>query len=218
MTERRHGMDWRAWHRDYDDPDSGVSRRLVEVRSRLAAEIETRPEPVRLLNLCSGDARDTVPVLAGSDRDVEACAVELDPDLAAQARRSAAEAGVVLDVRTGDAADPATYADRLPVDVLMLIGVLGNVSDADVETTIDAAACMVAPGGTVLWTRSDRIRSDTTHAYADPAQWVRGRFESRGFETLAFVVPAEGHWRLGISRLAAPSGASLPERLFTFVR
>jgi len=211
-------MDWQAWHQDYDDPDSPVSRRLVEVRSRLATALDAVAGPVRLLNLCAGDARDTVPVLAAVDREVEACAVELDAGLAERARRAAAEDGVALDVRTGDAADPSTYADRLPVDVLMLIGVLGNISDADGETTVRAAASMLTPGGTVLWTRSNRFRSAPTHDHGDPAEWVRDRFEAAGFETLAYVVPEGAPWRLGVSRLVAPSSAPLPERLFTFVR
>jgi precorrin-6B methylase 2 len=211
-------MDWQAWHRDYDDPDSPVSRRLVEVRARLVAALDARPGPVRLLNLCAGDARDTVPVLAATDREVEACAVELDPGLAELARRTASEAGVALEVRTGDAADPATYADRLPVGVLMLIGVLGNISDADGETTIRAASSMLAPGGTVLWTRSNRFRSEPSHAYADPAEWVRARFEANGFETVEYVVPDDAPWRLGVSRVVAPSEAALPARLFSFVR
>jgi uncharacterized SAM-dependent methyltransferase len=218
MTEDALRMDWQAWHRDYDDPDSPVSRRLVEVRSRLSAELEVRSGPVRLLSLCSGDARDTIPVVAASDREVEGCLVELDPGLAEAARSAAATAGVEVDVRTGDASHPTTYADRLPIDVLMLIGVLGNVSDADAETVVAAAASMLKPGGTVLWTRSDRFRSEPTHEYADPAEWVRSRFESHGFETTAYVVPDEDHWRMGVSRLVTPSGEPLPEQLFTFVR
>jgi hypothetical protein len=215
------GRDWQAWHRDYDDPGSPVSQRLVEVRTRLASLLEALSGPARLLNLCSGDARDTVPVLAGlarAGRPVDACAVELDAELAGAARRSAEAAGVTLDVRTADAADPATYADRLPVDVLMLVGVLGNISDADGETTARAAASMLSPGGSVLWSRSDRFRSEPSHDYADPAAWVRDRFEAQGFETTAYVVPAEGHWRLGVATLTTPSQAPLPDRLFTFVR
>ena len=59
MTDDR--LDWQVWHRDYDDPDSSVSHRLVEVRERLAGALAARPGPVRLLSLCSGDARDTAP-------------------------------------------------------------------------------------------------------------------------------------------------------------
>jgi hypothetical protein len=174
--------------------------------------------PVRLLNLCSGDGRDTIPVLAGSDREVDACLVELDPGLAEAARRAATEAGADLEVRTGDAAAVATYADRLPVDVLMLVGVLGNVADADAERTVGAAAAMVVPGGTVVWSRSSRFRVEPTHGYADPAVWVRDRFEAHGFETVEFVMPEVDAWRLGISVLRRPSSAPLPDRLFTFVR
>jgi cyclopropane fatty-acyl-phospholipid synthase-like methyltransferase len=218
MTERSTPMDWQAWHREYDDPDSSVSQRLTEVRSRLTVELVARPGSVRLLSLCSGDARDTIPVVAATGDPVEVCLVELDPELAAAARRAAAEAGVEVDVRTGDAGDPSTYADILPVDVLMLVGVLGNVSDTDAEITVAAAASMLRPGGTVIWTRSDRFRSPPTHDLADPAEWVRGLFEAGGFTTLAYVVPATGHWRLGVSRLSVASDGPLPERLFAFVR
>ena len=216
MSGRR--QDWQEWHRDYDDADSSVSHRLVHVRARLTALLDEADGPVRLLNLCSGDGRDTVPVLARSHRPVDACLVELDPDLADAARRAAAEAGVPLDVRTGDAAAPATYADRLPVDVLLLVGVLGNVSDDDAERTIAAMASMVVPGGTVMWSRSNRFRAEPTHDYADPAVWARDRFEVHGFETHEFVVPDVDAWRLGVSVLRRPSAAPLPETLFSFVR
>jgi hypothetical protein len=211
-------QDWQVWHRDYDDADSPVSRRLVQVRARLAMLLDEADDPIRLLNLCCGDARDTVPVLASSDREVDACLVELGPGLADAARRAATEAGVAVEVRTGDAAATATYADRLPVDVLMLVGVLGNVSDADAERTIGATASMVVPGGAVVWSRSNRFRSEPTHGYADPAEWVRDRFEAHGFETRELLVPEVDAWRLGISVLRRPSEASLPETLFSFVR
>jgi hypothetical protein len=211
-------MDWQAWHRDYDDPSSPLSQRLVEVRARLAAALDAVPGRVRLLSLCAGDARDTVPVLAAFDRDVDACAVELEPGLAEAARRAAGDAGVELEVRTGDASDPTTYADLLPVDVLVLVGVLGNISDADTEVTIAAAASMLAPGGTVLWSRSNRSRSEPTHDYEDPAEWVRDRFEAHGFETLAYVSPGDQPWRLGVSRIAVPADTPLPAHLFTFTR
>jgi len=211
-------QDWQVWHRDYDDPGSSVSHRLVEVRARLDLLLAEGDGPVRLLNLCCGDGRDTVPVLARSDREVEACLVELDPGLADAARRAALEAGVRVEVRTGDAAVPATYADRLPVDVLLLVGVLGNVADVDAERTVAAAAAMTAPEGAVVWSRSNRFRAEPTHGYADPAEWVRDLFEAVGFETVDYVRPELEAWRLGVGRLRERSEQPLPERLFTFVR
>ena len=211
-------MDWQEWHRDYEDADSSVSRRLVRVKACLAALLDEREGRPRLLNLCCGDGRDTIPVLAAADREVDACLVELDPGLAEAARRAADEAGVRVEVRTGDAAAASTYADRLPVDVLMLVGVLGNVSDVDAERTISACASMVVEGGVVVWSRSNRFRAEPSHGYADPAQWVRDRFEAHGFATREHVVPEVDAWRLGVSVLHRASSAPLPESLFSFVR
>jgi hypothetical protein len=39
-----------------------------------------------------------------------------------------------------------------------------------------------------------------------------------GFEEEAFVKPAHASYRVGVARLATPSPAPLPHRLFTFLR
>jgi 2-polyprenyl-3-methyl-5-hydroxy-6-metoxy-1,4-benzoquinol methylase len=213
MTE-----DWLAWHEEYDDPASPLSQRRDAVRARLARVLDAGDRPVRLLSLCAGEGLDTIPVVAASARDVEVCLVELDGVLADRARRTAQEAGVRVNVREGDAGDPATYADRLPVDVLLLVGVLGNVTDGDVVRTVRAAASMVTPGGMVIWTRSSLVRSPATHEVADPAAWVLSVFEDAGFVTDDYVVPTEGAWRLGVSRLDRSSGEPIPPHLFTFIR
>jgi hypothetical protein len=77
---------------------------------------------------------------------------------------------------------------------------------------------MLAPGGTVIWSRSNRARAEPTHGYEDPAEWVRDRFETHGFETLRYVAPADQPWRLGVSRIAIPATSPLPSELFTFTR
>jgi hypothetical protein len=210
--------DWHAWYQEYDDPGSPLSQRLAQVRGWLAAVLADAAGPVRLLSLCAGDGRDTVPVVAACEHRVDTCLVELDPDLAERARLAAHHEGLAFDVRTADAGAAASWADRLPVDVLLLSGVLGNVSDEDADRTAAAAASMLSTGGTVIWTRSNRFRSAPTHGYDDPAVWLRDRFEAHGFETETLVRPDDAAWRLGVSRLRVPSGAPLPERLFTFLR
>ena len=131
-------QDWQEWHRDYDDADSSVSRRLVQVRARSATLLDEAAEPVRLLNLCCGDGRDTVPVLAALRPGGGRLSGRARPGPRRCGTSSGRRGGGPVDVRTGDAAATATYADRLPVDVLLLVGVLGNVSDADAERTIAA--------------------------------------------------------------------------------
>jgi hypothetical protein len=211
-------FDWHAWHEDYTDPTSSLSRRLVEVRSQLAAVLAEREGTVRLLSLCSGDGRDTIPVLEAAECEVTACLVELDPGLAETARQAAAEAGLDLEVRTGDAGEVATFGDRLPVDVLMLCGVFGNVADVDVARTVAAARQMVAAGGAVIWTRGNVVPDDPTEHTGEPAEWVRGRFDAAGFDEVAFVKPDDASYRVGVARQPRVVGEQLPERLFSFVR
>ena len=212
------GRDWHTWHEEYDDPTSSLSRRLAEVRSQLAGLLADCEGPVRLLSLCSGDGRDTVPVLAASGREVDACLVELDPELAEAARRAAGEAGLDVEVRTADAGAVATFEDRLPVDVLMLCGVFGNVADVDVVRTVAAARVMVATGGAVIWTRGHGVPGDPTAHTDDPAEWVRGRFEAVGFDEVAFVKPDDASYRVGVERQRKVVDQELPERLFSFVQ
>jgi hypothetical protein len=214
--------DWQEWHEQYDDPASSLSRRLEDVRRQLAADLDRRADgggrSVRLLSLCAGDGRDTIPVLARTGLDVDACLVELDPELADTARSVAARSGVEIEVRTADAGSTAAFRDRLPVDVLMLCGIFGNVSDADVERCVDSSRAMVRVDGTVIWTRGSRVPDDPSDRDGDPAEWVRRLFTEAGFEEVAFVAPEHATYRVGVERQPMIVDAEPPDRLFSFVR
>jgi hypothetical protein len=216
--------DWHAWYDDYDDPGSSLSRRLAVVREQLTRVLAEAEGPVRLLSLCSGDGRDTVPVLAAlPDREaaVAAVLVELDSGLAAAARAAAGAAGLMVDVRTGDAGLAATWRDVLPADVLMLCGVFGNVPDADIRRTVAAVPVLLREGGRVIWTRGNRVPQDPTEVDGDPSEWVRGLFAEAGLVEEAFVQPADAGYRVGVHRRPAglheAAGLALPDRLFAFV-
>lgn len=215
--------DWQEWHEEYADPASSLWRRLEEVRRLLAADLDARAAAgqtsVRLLSLCAGDGRDAIPVLAARPGlAIDACLVELDPGLAEAARDAARAAGVTVDVRTADAGDAATFRDRGPADVLMLCGIFGNISDADVERCVEASRAMVVPGGTVIWTRGNRVPDDPARrASGDPAAWVRGLFVAAGYEEVAFA-PGDATYRVGVARQAGPPRGWAPAWSFTFVR
>jgi hypothetical protein len=86
------GVDWQAWHDEYDDPQSPLARRLRVVRSRIRAALDTAPPgPLRLVSLRASQGRDVLGALAGHPRrtDVRARLVELDPRNCAYAERSA---------------------------------------------------------------------------------------------------------------------------------
>ena len=205
--------DWQAWHGDYDDQDSSLSRRLRVVQQRLTEVVSAATGMRRILSLCSGDGRDIVPVVARlpHERRPAVVLVELDRSLAVAAEQRARDVGVAAKVVVGDAGLAATWQDVVPVDLLMLCGIFGNISDADVRATINAARGLLTSEGTVIWTRG--YFSDH-----DLRPQVRAWFTAAGFTEIAFDAEPTGYG-VGVNQLAsAPDATLVPERLFTFVR
>ena len=205
--------DWRAWHRSYADPDSSLSRRLAVVRRRIGEVLDAAAAgPVRILSLCAGDGRDVLPELAARPQLAGTTTlVELDSALAAGAR--AAASGIAgVQVRQGDAGVWATFDDVLPVDLLLLCGIFGNISADDIRATIDAATTMLASHGTVIWTRG-------WHAGDDLRPTVRRWFVEAGLSELAFDGEPE-RFGVGVVRAGGepPTAQHVDDRLFRFLR
>ena len=199
--------DWVAWHAAYDDPASSLSTWLRLVRGHVSEALDRAPPgPVRLVSLCAGQGLDVLGVLPGHPRgpQVSAVLVEFDPQNAALARQGAEQAGLPqVEVRQADAARVANYADALPADVLLLCGIFGNVSDADIQRTAQAAPALCAPGATVVWTRHRRP--------PDLTPQIRAWFQASGFEEVAFDTPGtEALTGVGVGRLTVPPPAWLP--------
>jgi cyclopropane fatty-acyl-phospholipid synthase-like methyltransferase len=212
--------DWHEWYLEYDDPTSSLSRRLTVVRSQLAALLAAAaPGPVRLLSLCSGDGRDTLPVIAASGVDVPAVLVELDRTLADAARASAASLGLSqVEIRTADAGSTSCASGGVPADVVMACGIFGNITDEDVGRTISTLPSLLAPGGQVIWTRGCRVPGDPTDVAGDPSETVRGLFVDTGFEEVAFVRPDDASFRVGVVRWPHAVAHYEPGvRMFSFV-
>lgn len=208
-------MDWRRWHEEYRDPDSRLSRRLEVVKTRLTEVLDALPQRrLRLLSLCAGEAGDVIPVLGEhpTGRDVDAAVVELDQVLAGRARQAARSAGVELDVRCADAGDPGSFADLVPVDVLLLCGIFGNVEPEGVRAMVSRVPSMVVAGGFVIWTRGGHDGED------DPRADVRRWFADAGMPERSFDGPPETYG-VGVNRVEQPSTTPPgSDRLFTFIR
>lgn len=206
--------DWVGWHHGYDDPASSLSRRLAVVRELVATALRASPPLPRVLSLCAGDGRDLLPVLAdrGPGAAAGAVLVELDPRLADGGRGRAGALGLAwVDVRCADAGDVGAFRDVLPVDVLLLCGILGNVGTVDVERTVAALPAMLRPGGHVVWTRGDRA--------PDLREHVRRLVDGAGCTELRYEGPPASYG-VGLARLDRPAAepVPLPDRLFTFLR
>ncbi len=208
MTAPTH--DWQEWHRGYDQAESPLARRLAVVQECIAAALAAAPPgPIRVVSMCAGEGRDLLGVLEDHPRraDVSGRLVELDPGLAANAR---AHAPAAIEVMATDAGTTAAYARAVPADLVLMCGVFGNITDADMMRTIDCASTLCAAGAHVVWTRHRR-QPDATPA-------VRQRFAENGFDEIVFHAPKGTAFGVGMHRLtAAPAPFRTGVRLFDFV-
>jgi hypothetical protein len=208
---------WVQWHAPYEDQRSTLSLRLRTVQSMVGAaldELPARSGPVRVVSLCAGQGRDVIDVVATHPRgpEVSALLVEQDRALADFARARAAAAGVSDRIRVveGDASQSRHCADDVPADIVLVCGVFGNISVADIAHTIQAMPGWCAAGGHVIWTRH-RGAPDRTPA-------VRAAFGAAGFTEVAFVTPEGTIQAIGHHRLDGEVAPFNPEQqLFDFV-
>lgn len=206
-------MDWKAWHEKYDLADSWMARRLATVQAQIGAALSgATAGDLRVISLCAGEGRDLLDVLAEHPRrnDVRAKLVELDPRNTAAAAEQAGRAGLQnVDVVTGDAALIDQYEDTAPADLVLICGVFGNITDADIEHTIAACSQLCKAGGTVVWTRH--------RAAPDRVPQICEWFEAQGFE-LQWLSAADADFGVGVHRFAGtPQPLRRGDRLFEFV-
>ena len=205
--------DWAVWHTAYEDPRSALSRRLGVVRNQIRAALPAElSEPFRVLSICAGRGDDLIGALRGyahSD-SVAARMIELDPRNVRVMTGLARGAGLDLTIVQGDAADPTLYAGAVPADLVLLCGVLGNVSDDDARATVKALPQMCRTGGTVVWTRSRRPPDLTPH--------IRRWLAESGFVERSFIAPVGEQFSVGSCTFLGETRPLGSARLFTFTR
>ena len=203
---------WNAWHSSYADPDSALRRRLSLVQAQVRAALDRAPAgPIRAVSVCAGQGHDLIGALAGHPRagDVSARLVELDRRNVLLARLAAGAAGldgVQAIVADGSLTD--SYASAVPADLVLVCGVLGNVSAADLTRTIDSLDRLCAPAATVVWTRH--------HHPPDLVPHVRAALQRAGFAELACEDAPP--FAVGANRLTRAPRPLLPgARMFEFI-
>ena len=209
------GEDWYAWHDPYAEAGSPLSRRLRLVQQHITGWLDERPgQPLSVVSVCAGQGYHLIDVLAGRPDAgrVRAHLIEYDARnvAAAQARIDAAGLTAVH-VRCADAGNLEAYAGTVPADLVLLAGVLGNISDSDVQATIAALPLLCAAGATVIWTRTRRAPDATGRV----RQWLT----AAGFIEVAFHAPDDVLFSVGVHRFAGePQSTPDSDRLFTFLR
>lgn len=215
MREASPSRDWYDWHQGYEaDSGSHLVRRLEVVQELVGRALdESAHGRISVASLCAGQGDDLLGVLEGHSRahDVEALLVELDGRNTAEIDRRAAVAGLV-EVRslTADAGSTDALGDVAPVDVLLLCGMLGNITMVDAERTIAAIPMLVRPAGRVVWTRRNMPVDQTPR--------LRAAFDAIGCTSINFVDPPDDKFTVGLECF---DGAAVPfepsRRLFDFV-
>jgi SAM-dependent methyltransferase len=204
--------DWVAWHRAYEDPSSSLWQRQRDVATMIRTFSDNAPAgQLRVLSLCAGDGGDLELALAGHPRvgDVTGCLVEFDPELVERAKAKQRAVGSRLEVRCADAGDPLNFAEYASVDLLMLVGIFGNISDDDIRITINAVPSLCKEGATVIWGRHRRE--------PDLTPQIRKWFDAVGCTSTGFVSPGVGSHSSASERVGRVSADPLPAKLFTFV-
>jgi hypothetical protein len=209
--------DYLKWHDAYDDPGSDLSWRLRQVQAYIRQALDRLGGPVTVISLCAGDGRDVLQVLANRDDSarVRTTLIELHPVLAQRARTFAAEAGLIgVTVRSQDAGNTTAYVGSVPADLVIMVGIFGNISDDDVRKTIQTAPQLCRSGATLLWSRA----TNGTDQNASVRAWLA----EAGFAELAyreFNRDQDERAALGAARYDGPLQPLDPGRqVFTFLQ
>jgi len=205
--------DWLAWHTAYADEQSPLSRRLRLVQEHIAAWLQERPgEALDVVSVCAGQGHDLLGVLAQQPDAgrVHATLLEYDPRNVKIARAGAHAAGLRnVQVVQADAGQRASYLACVPADLVLLVGVFGNISEADVQGTVEALPELCAADARVIWTRTRRP-PDLTAAIR---QWsVTSDFAERAFDA-----PGDALFSVGVHDfVGAPRSLDGTGPLFEF--
>ncbi len=200
---------WVEWHRAYDREDSRLRKRLAIVQAQIRSALDSRaPGPIRVISMCAGQGHDLIGALEGHARasDVRARLVELHPGNC-EAALATAPAGV--EILCGDASLTASYTGAVPADIVLVNGVFGNISDADIVNTIETLPSLCAPDAIVTWTRHRR-EPDLTPA-------IRKWFVNAGFPEVAFEGPEGFIFGVGVNRLGQPPEPFRETQMFEFL-
>jgi hypothetical protein len=206
--------DWLQWHTPYHDPTSPLSRRLAIVQQELHRALPPRLEtPLRLISVCAGQGHDVLGVLRSYPpaHHVRAQLVELDERNVHVAQNQAEALQLPgVEVTCGDAGRLAAYEGIAPAEIVLVCGVFGNISEADIFRTIDLLPQLCDSGATVIWTRTRRAPDITPR--------IREYLATHAFVEVTFIAPGDTLFSVGVHRfMGAPQPLDPEQRMFSFL-
>ncbi len=206
--------DWSAWHDDYHDPRSALSRRLAFVQGHVRDVLNSTTGPITITSACAGDGRDVLDVLLEQDNAARAkvTLIEFDDRNISRAQERIERNRLPgMEIRQADAGNTSSYLGAVPADLLLMCGVMGNIVDDDIARLVAALPGMCRPGTVVLWTR--------TRQPPDLTGQIRTWFQESNFAEESFTAPDGVLFSVGRHRFAGEPSPLVPgQQLFSFVR
>lgn len=207
--------DWKKWHTLYNDSDSGLAKRLRLVQESISVSLpDTIEDRFQIIDICSGDGRDLLDALIHypARAQVYSYLVELDERLAEKSEHTASEVSLQnVTVINGDASLLSTYEDIPRADLILLCGVFGNISDDDIQNTIEALPQLCKQGTKVIWTRHLR--------QAEAVPVIRSLFITNGFSEVDFKTTEDQSYVVATYEFQeSPAQLEGNTRLFTFIK
>lgn len=215
MSETSGLRDYVAWHDAYADPTSSLSIRLRYVQKAISDWYDTTTGDVTVLSVCAGQGDDILGVLQQRPELVartRGALVEILPENVTIDRKRIADLGADLDVVEGDASTTDVYAGLVPADLVLLSGIMGNISAEDIKRLVDTAPEFCTENATVIWTRGAQE--------PDLGPSIHQWFQEAGFTQVDNMERLEGtRMRVGVNRLVCdPRPLQTGKHLFTFFR
>jgi hypothetical protein len=150
-------MDWTHWYKHYDATPR-IQARLRVVRRQIIDFVNECPAgPITIVSVCSGDGRDLVGALADHPRrnDVVAWLLDTHAETLDRGKGAATAAGLERQFHflLADAARADSYRDIVPVDLVLISGVLGHLRPDGVSGLLGALPMLCKAGGCVILNR-----------------------------------------------------------------
>ncbi len=199
-------MDWFEWHAQYRRSPE-LRARLELVRQSISQVLLARPPgPIQVVSICAGDGRDLLGALLDHSRtaDVKARLVEADPRLVSSGRQAvrAADLDSQIEFAQADATDLVSYEGAIPAALVLLCGVIGNVSVGQLPSLCQGLTSLCLPGGSLIWTLG--LGTEETA----PVELVTEHLQAAGFTMAAYHTTPRGRFGVGVAQFSGPTTPS----------
>ena len=162
-------MTWNDWHIIYNDKESAPYKRSIITQELVNNYLNIHKKNIIILSICSGQARDILPAIAGrEDKDrITTYLLDIDKDCLEYAQEYA-RIHDIPNVHTinKDASLKESYDDIPKVDLIVICGLFGHLVPEDIATTALFLQTLIEDNATVIWSRnkffndhSDNIRN-----------------------------------------------------------